>query len=109
MLVTKLLKITVSLMALVAITPSLRAQAKPSRQPIARIGDQPVYEEDLFPTVGAQFVADQESGIRSEEQSSGKHSQSAVAGDSGEEQGNSLGGCTSGTNDGPECDASYGL
>jgi len=52
---TKLLKMAVSITALVAITPSVSAQANPSRQPIARTGDQSVYEEDLFAAVGAQL------------------------------------------------------
>jgi protein-disulfide isomerase len=64
---TKLLKITVNLAALVAIMPNANAQANPSRQPIARVGDQPVYEEDLFSTVGAQLwqIKNQEYDLKS--------------------------------------------
>jgi protein-disulfide isomerase len=67
MQITKFLKITVGLTALVAIIPSTNAQADPSRQPIARIGDQPIYEEDLFPTVGAQLwqIKNQEYDLKS--------------------------------------------
>jgi DNA-binding CsgD family transcriptional regulator len=35
--------------------PVLRAQALPERQPIARIGDQAIYDEDLLPLIGAQL------------------------------------------------------
>jgi len=33
----------------------LLAQTNPSRQPLARIGDQAIYEEDLLPSIGAQL------------------------------------------------------
>src|SRR5579862_1464482 len=64
---TKLLKIAVGVTAFVAIISNVNGQANPSGQPIARIGDQPVYEEDLFPTVGAQLwqIKNQEYDLKS--------------------------------------------
>ena len=43
------------IVAIVALAPALGAQTSSARQPIARIGDQAIYDEDLFPSIGAQL------------------------------------------------------
>jgi len=50
------MKITFALSALLALAPALSAQANPPRQPLARIGDQMIYEEDLLPLIGGQLL-----------------------------------------------------
>jgi protein-disulfide isomerase len=42
--------------AVVALAPGLWAQTNPQRQPIARIGDEVVYDEDLLPSIRAQLL-----------------------------------------------------
>jgi len=41
--------------AIVAFAPVLGAQTKPPREPIARIGDQAIYDDDLLPSIGGQL------------------------------------------------------
>jgi protein-disulfide isomerase len=43
------------LVAILALAPGLYAQANAPRQPVARVGDQTIYEEDLLPSIGAQL------------------------------------------------------
>jgi protein-disulfide isomerase len=46
--------IVVGLLGTLALAPILGAQTEPS-QPLARIGDQAIYEEDLLPSIGPQL------------------------------------------------------
>jgi protein-disulfide isomerase len=41
---------------IVALAPASSAQTNDTRQPLARIGDQAVYEEDLLPSLGPQLL-----------------------------------------------------
>src|SRR5579863_1764924 len=50
------MKTTFVLTGIVALAPALGAQANPPRQPLARIGDQAIYEEDLLPLIGGQLL-----------------------------------------------------
>src|SRR5437773_3740643 len=49
------LKIILSLTAIAGLASALSAQVKAPRQPLARIGDQAIYEEDLMPSIGPQL------------------------------------------------------
>lgn len=42
--------------AMMGLTATLAAQTKPARQPIARIGDDPIYEDELTPSIGLQLL-----------------------------------------------------
>src|SRR5438477_1172409 len=44
------------LTVIVSLAPGLGAQANPPQQPIARVGDQAVYEKDLLPSIGGQLL-----------------------------------------------------
>jgi protein-disulfide isomerase len=49
-------QIIFSLTAIFALMPALGGQAKPGRQPVARIGDQAIYEEDLLAPIEGQLL-----------------------------------------------------
>src|SRR5450759_2441108 len=50
------LKIGTVFWALIALAPAISAQTNAPLQPLARIGDQPIYEEDLLPSIAGQLV-----------------------------------------------------
>jgi protein-disulfide isomerase len=49
-------KLSYYLAIIMSIAPVSVAQTKPSRQPVAQIGDQAIYEEDLLPSIGGQML-----------------------------------------------------
>lgn len=57
------------LMPVAILAPGMRGQAGASREPIARIGGQVIYEEDLLPSIGGQLfqLKNQEYELKSKE------------------------------------------
>jgi protein-disulfide isomerase len=49
-------RITFALIGVIIVSSALSAQTSPPRQPIARIGEQAIYEEDLLPIIGGQLM-----------------------------------------------------
>jgi protein-disulfide isomerase len=43
------------IIAIVAVAPALSAQTNPPREPVARFGDQVIYDEDLLPSIAGQL------------------------------------------------------
>jgi hypothetical protein len=43
------------IIAIVALASALGAQTSPPREPVARIGDQTIYDEDLLPSIAGQL------------------------------------------------------
>src|SRR5260370_11552753 len=42
------------MIAILALAPALSAQSSPPREPVARIGDQAIYDDDLLPSIAGQ-------------------------------------------------------
>jgi predicted DsbA family dithiol-disulfide isomerase len=57
------------LISIAVLEPGMRGQSKVSREPVARIGDQTIYEEDLLPSIGGQLfqLKNQEYELKSKE------------------------------------------
>src|SRR5690242_6630362 len=55
------------IIAIVAVAPALYAQTSPPREPVARIGDQVNYDDDLLPSIGGQLwqIKNQEYDLKS--------------------------------------------
>jgi predicted DsbA family dithiol-disulfide isomerase len=48
--------ITFSFLAMMLLAPALGAETRAPRQPVARMGDEAIYEEDLLPSIGVQLL-----------------------------------------------------
>jgi hypothetical protein len=43
------------MIAIVALAPALSAQSSPPREPVARIGDQAIYDDDRLPSIVGNY------------------------------------------------------